>query len=316
MNSLKLNFYCALAFLVALVLVTLPQDVSALATCCPLGFAVGQSCGAGHRCANLSGPPSNCDMYGPYLTCKSNKPSLCYIDGFCDAADGESAANCPLDCSCTQYGNPTGLHSPGCCPGLVNATDNSSPPVPGYGICCFTNNAANGVCLDCGNGICEAGFGEDNVTCPVDCGQQPQVCNAGYILVAGICQLSACDAITVGIDCASLSSVNSGYYCSDGINVDDGNAASGRCCAAGTVWTGASCISTAVCNAVAQCPSAAPISPPAPPNAYYSTTTCVSATANAGSPGACCNVGTKYGTSNYYDYSTSTGVTTNNFLVY
>jgi hypothetical protein len=112
-----------------------------------------------------------------------------------------------------------------------------------------------------------------------------------------------------------LNGIDPGYYCSDGINTDDGNPNTGTCCPTNTVWDGIACTTTQGCDVVA-CPAASPISPPVPPNAYYSTVACVSTTAHAGNPGACCNVGTKYGVPNYYDYSNSTGGSNNNFQIY
>lgn len=96
------------------------------------------------------------------------------------------------------------------------------------------------------------------------------------------------------------------YYCSDGINVDDGDPDSGTCCPATTAWNPA----LGICEVQNECTepglcSVAVVtalgSSTAANFAYVSDASCINAI------GACCNVGPKYGFSPYYDYYDASG---------
>jgi hypothetical protein len=128
---------------------------------------------------------------------------------------------------------------------------------------------------------------------------------------AGQCLRPQCGEIaaTVGQDCNTLTPntlYTATHYCSQGYNniLPPANAV---CCPVSTYWDGFSCRTSQVCNTPVVCPAAAPVSPPTPPNSYYSTAICVGQTAYGGSPGACCNVGMKDGVPNFYDYADASG---------
>jgi hypothetical protein len=262
--------------------------------------------------------------------CKSGTCSdVCNFNGVCDA--GENSCNCASDCPGLCEG---GCNGNGTCEPALGETSSNCEDCP-VATCpdgvCSAQELSDGSCPKdcagppnhCPDGVCYTGENDPNSAyfCPEDC-TGPVNCPYGTNWNGTACTAIHCGQANItgqdiGVSCASLTPSPVGaYYCSDGINTDDGNINTGTCCPANTVWTGANCLGTAQCNAPAACPAASPVSPPTPPNAYYSTAVCVGPTAYAGNPGACCNVGTKYGTNNYYDYSTATGSTTNNFNIY
>jgi hypothetical protein len=169
----------------------------------------------------------------------------------------------------------------------------------------------------CGNGVCDpAPQSEDAVSCPEDCGFEA-FCPTGQLLdpASGLCYNPTCgNPGTRGTICPDGGTSLAGWYCSNG---DSGELpGSGYCCRAGERYD-PNLFGPGVggCGGTEQCYSSD--CPYLPTDArYYTEPLCVSSSANYGSPGACCSVGTKYGTSPYYDYKNATGGDQNNFKIY
>lgn len=249
-------------------------------------------------------------------------------DGIC--SQYESQSSCPADCTppqgaCTPdgqvvgYNNATGAVNPCCSANDVDASGACCPY--GWGYDYGTHTCVN----PCGDGVCEDSLGETHTSCPADCPPTENLtfsCPGGYTFNAGtgICESTACGASTVNQPCSGAGTT-AGYYCSDGFNVDDGNPNNGGCCPTNDYWDpeAGTCRATNQCSQPSQCSQAT--SYPSNLASYQSNPACVGLTANdenAGPPvpGACCNVGIKYGQSNSYYYSDASGSTTNNFLIY
>jgi len=81
-------------------------------------------------------------------------------NGTCDGSQGETPCTCPLDC-----GQPSAGESGLCTDGIDNDCDGAVD-------CADSDCAADPGC-HCPNGACEAALGEDQCTCPQDCGNPP-----------------------------------------------------------------------------------------------------------------------------------------------
>ena len=175
--------------------------------------------------------------------------------------------------------------------------------------------------VGCGNGVCdwtESGDATAGNYCEEDCttttyGASAQCPNnaPAWNAAQGRCETPQCgETGTTGINCATLTApATTGHYCSQGRN--NVLAPQSYCCPQGTFWNPG----TNSCQGSAQCYAApCPYQPPNP--LYFTTPACVSTSANAGNPGACCSVGMKDSIIPAYDYSDANGVTVNNFVVY
>ena len=106
-------------------------------------------------------------------------------DGTCDTGLGETATNCPADCSttgCVREGqyviattlpgvNSTPVGPQSCCAGLTMYTRGGNESVQN-GVCVpFQHPGMVGsyLCVKCGDGICNAAAGENVCNCPQDC---------------------------------------------------------------------------------------------------------------------------------------------------
>jgi len=153
-------------------------------TCDDLGL----ECGNGD---DSCGTSLNCGVCAQGKACDNGK---CVAnpqcgDGTCDT--NENCGSCPDDCACTGTqicaGNgscvdctPEGQHYQGgmgsCCQGLASV----DPIVPNSDTSCPTpQHPGDFLCVDCGNGTCDANKGENYCNCPDDCVKPPPTCGDG-----------------------------------------------------------------------------------------------------------------------------------------
>lgn len=179
------------------------------------------------------------------------------------------------------------------------------------------------------------------------CGGMPCVvvvaCPGGtsWNAVTALCEPilpSTCDGSTVGDSCTGPPALTDApadaWHCgntnSAGVEQTPAVPGDGFCCVAGDFWDPSSplankCRTSNPCSDPGICTQALPSFPsPAPVTPAYNTrggshnALCVGPTANQWTSGwgACCNVGTKFGQTNYFDYQDASGSAANNYVLY
>ncbi len=201
---------------------TCPQDcgqscgdgvIEGSETCDDSGATVAQT-----TCANYNGSCTTCDascgvriIEGPFCG-----------DGTCSASDGETAANCPADC--THNCGDGVIEPPETC------DDNGATQTQ---TTCATYNGSCEVCHSCvlsviqgpscGDGTCSAANGETALTCPHDCAA---TCGNGILEEGETCDdsgatknITTCAAYNGSCTICNAScqvAVIQGTYCGDG----------------------------------------------------------------------------------------------------
>lgn len=300
-------------------------DVHAITTCCTPGSSVGQSCGFNAFCVTDTGNVNGCLGWGQ-LYCQQNSVGICDNNGVCGNLETEDTTTCAYDCACSVENQREAQTASGCCGGLVATPDTVLPGNPNF--CCYSGvPSVNGVCQSCGNGVCDDGahapgfnnYGENVTTCPIDCQLGPSACVPPETWNTSTLKcdppVTVCDAALAAsnpaVNCdqggSTLTTVPGSTYCSQGVS--NQLAAPGFCCPIGRFYDSAStsCQPTFECSDPGLCTQATTY--PASLGTYIANSFCISAS-NPGysnSLAACCNVGTKYGQTPYYDYSDASG---------
>jgi hypothetical protein len=174
-------------------------------TTCPAdcGCPANTLCGSDSTCQACGDTTQQCcaaSQCQPGLACQGGACAIPCGDGTCNVARGENCSTCPADCGCGVNGL--------CTAGLCQACGASGETCCANSACGSGLSCIGGACKNaCGNGTCEAQYGENCTTCAADC-----VCSLNTLCTSGMCQ--ACGSSGQG--CCANSTCGGGLSCIGG----------------------------------------------------------------------------------------------------